>query len=109
MTDDELTVQAELVIDRLMDAVAAYDRDAVGRALDGAPLLYVTVGLAYALYQQEVANETLTDRVTILDAANARLFRERRELHEKVIELRGLLSARASASGATAATRGRAA
>ena len=95
---DELEAQAEEVIGRLMDAVAAYDRDGVGRALEGAPMLHVTVGLAYLLYQQEVANETLSDRVNILDAANQRLFRERVELQARVVELRGYLDARAEAS-----------
>lgn len=105
--DEELEARAVEVIDRLMDAVALGDRDAVGRALDGAPLVRVCVGLAYGLYQQETSNAVLDRQVRMLDNANAALFGERRRLREQVAELRDIMRDRTAASTATQRTRGK--
>ena len=99
MTED-MEDLIDTTVDRLMDAVAAYDSQKVSAALKGAPLLETTIALAYALHKQEVANEALTDRVNILNAVNARLFSEKREAVDKVAELREILNARTLSSKA---------
>lgn len=101
----ELDALAEEAIGRLMDAVAAGDREAVGVALAGAPMLHVVVGLAYQLHRQEVANEVVEREAQMLNSANISLFAEKRKLREQVSELRELIETKARSAPATGRVR----
>lgn len=60
----------------------------------------VAVAVAVALVAQETANDHLFQRNAVLEGSNVALFRERRELRERVSELRSILDARTAASTA---------
>lgn len=107
LTDVEAT--AEEQSGRILDLIEGGRRGELHEFMNGltrSELAWVVLALAQGLLVQEsengrlhVQNGVLRQQNETLDTANVSLFRERRDLLDRVKELRGILHGRAAVSG----------